>query len=178
MFVDSLELLWVSKVKPERKLNDTNVCQSLSDYCSYSVLRHSSSDFKKMGQRIFVFIIGGATRSEVREEAKERKAFTAVDIWMMTSSYCNCLCFQLKVCHKLTTKLKREVILGSTSLDDPPQFITVSKSHTYFDTTEFWQTINPPSQSISSCVPQKLKLLAANELSIDDLQIWESWSNL
>ncbi|CAH8391599.1 unnamed protein product [Eruca vesicaria subsp. sativa] len=64
-----------------------------------------------MGQRIFVFIVGGATRSE------------------------------LKVCHKLTTKLKREVILGSTSLDDPLQFIT------------------------------KLKLLTANELSIDDLQI-------
>ncbi|KAJ0229159.1 SNARE-interacting protein KEULE [Hirschfeldia incana] len=80
-------------------------------YSSDSVLRHSSSDFKKMGQRIFVFIVGGATRSE------------------------------LKVCHKLTTKLKREVILGSTSLDDPPQFIT------------------------------KLKLLTANELSIDDLQI-------
>ncbi|KAL0884850.1 hypothetical protein Bca101_008831 [Brassica carinata] len=80
-------------------------------YSSDSVLRHASSDFRKMGQRIFVFIVGGATRSE------------------------------LKVCHKLTTKLKREVILGSTSLDDPPQFIT------------------------------KLKLLSANELSIDDLQI-------
>jgi hypothetical protein len=33
---------------------------------SDSVLRHASSDFKKMGQRIFVFVIGGATRSEVR----------------------------------------------------------------------------------------------------------------
>ena len=32
---------------------------------------------------------------------------------------------QLRVVHKLTTKLKREVILGSSSLDDPPQFITV-----------------------------------------------------
>ena len=32
---------------------------------SDSVLRHASSDFKKMGQRIFVFIVGGATRSEV-----------------------------------------------------------------------------------------------------------------
>ncbi|KAJ6426721.1 hypothetical protein OIU84_022335 [Salix udensis] len=70
-----------------------------------------SSDFKKMGQRIFVFIVGGATRSELR------------------------------VCHKLTSKLQREVILGSSSLDDPPQFIT------------------------------KLKLLTANELSLDDLQI-------
>lgn len=34
--------------------------------------------------------------------------------------------FQLRVCHKLTNKLKREVVLGSSSLDDPPQFITVS----------------------------------------------------
>ncbi|CAN1333122.1 SNARE-interacting protein KEULE [Linum perenne] len=78
---------------------------------SDSVLRHASSDFKKMGRRIFVFIVGGATRSELR------------------------------ACHKLTTKLQREVVLGSTSLDDPPQFIT------------------------------KLKLLTANELSLDDLDI-------
>lgn len=34
--------------------------------CSDSVLRNTSSDFKKMGPRIFVFIIGGATRSEVK----------------------------------------------------------------------------------------------------------------
>ncbi|KAL5721457.1 STXBP unc-18 S1 [Ranunculus cassubicifolius] len=66
-------------------------------YSSDSILRHASSDFKRMGQRIFVFIIGGATRSELR------------------------------VCHKLTTKLKREVILGSSSIDDPPQFITKLK---------------------------------------------------
>ncbi|XP_062102663.1 SNARE-interacting protein KEULE-like isoform X2 [Humulus lupulus] len=52
-----------------------------------------SNDSKKMGQRIFVFIVGGATRSELR------------------------------VCHKLTSKLKREVVLGSTSLDDPLEFI-------------------------------------------------------
>ncbi|KAA8522289.1 hypothetical protein F0562_012962 [Nyssa sinensis] len=80
-------------------------------YSSDSILRHASSDFKKMGQRIFVFIVGGATRSELR------------------------------VCHKLSTKLKREIVLGSSSLDDPPQFIT------------------------------KLKLLTADELSLDDLQI-------
>nr|CAD1835546.1 unnamed protein product [Ananas comosus var. bracteatus] len=48
---------------------------------------------------------------------------------------------ELRVVHKLTTKLKREIILGSSSLDDPPQFIT------------------------------KLKLLSAQELSLDDLQI-------
>ncbi|KAF5954417.1 hypothetical protein HYC85_007273 [Camellia sinensis] len=65
-------------------------------YSSDSILRHASSDFKKMGQRIFVFIVGGATRSELR------------------------------VCHKLTAKLNREVVLGSSSLDDPPQFITNS----------------------------------------------------
>ncbi|KAG1347618.1 hypothetical protein COCNU_06G014470 [Cocos nucifera] len=63
---------------------------------SDSVPRHASGDFKKMGPRIFIFIIGGATRSELR------------------------------AVHKLTSKLKREVILGSSSLDDPPQFITVS----------------------------------------------------
>ncbi|PSS11490.1 SNARE-interacting protein like [Actinidia chinensis var. chinensis] len=80
-------------------------------YSSDSILRHASSDFKKMGQRIFIFIVGGATRSELR------------------------------VCHKLTTKLKREIVLGSSSLDDPVQFIT------------------------------KLKLMTASELSLDDLQI-------
>ncbi|KAJ4706289.1 SNARE-interacting protein KEULE [Melia azedarach] len=80
-------------------------------YSSDSILKHVSGDSKKMGQRIFVFIVGGATRSELR------------------------------VCHKLTAKLHREVVLGSTSLDDPPQFIT------------------------------KLKLLTAHELSLDDLQI-------
>ena len=35
------------------------------------------------------------------------------------------VCGQLRVCHKLTAKLKREVILGSTSLDDPSQYISV-----------------------------------------------------
>ncbi|PQQ19928.1 SNARE-interacting protein KEULE [Prunus yedoensis var. nudiflora] len=80
-------------------------------YSSDSVLRHASSDFKKMGQRIFVVIVGGATRSELR------------------------------VCHKLTTKLRREVVLGSSCLDDPAPFIT------------------------------KLKMMTANELSLDDLQI-------
>ncbi|KAK2379263.1 secretory 1A [Trifolium repens] len=66
-------------------------------YSSDSTLKNVTSDFKKMGKRIFVFIIGGATRSELR------------------------------VCHKLTTKLKREVILGTTSMDDPPQYLTKLK---------------------------------------------------
>ncbi|KAL6640269.1 hypothetical protein ACP70R_022118 [Stipagrostis hirtigluma subsp. patula] len=80
-------------------------------YSSDSVLRHASSDFKRLGQRIFVFVIGGATRSELR------------------------------AAHKLTSKLKREIILGSSSLDDPPQFIT------------------------------KLKMMSAEELTLDELQI-------
>ncbi|XP_039052010.1 SNARE-interacting protein KEULE-like [Hibiscus syriacus] len=75
-----------------------------------SILRHSSSDFK-FSKRIFVFIVGRATR------------------------------FELRACHKLRGKLNREVILGSTSLDYPLQFIT------------------------------KMKQLTAHELSLDDLQI-------
>ncbi|CAN6466579.1 unnamed protein product [Victoria cruziana] len=85
--------------------------QSDDGYSSDSILRHGSSDFKRMGKRIFVFVIGGATRSE--------------------------LC----AIHKLTNELSREVILGSSSLDDPPEFIT------------------------------KMKLLSSQELSLDDLQI-------
>ncbi|CAN0921437.1 SNARE-interacting protein KEULE [Linum grandiflorum] len=65
------------------------VCVVVSD----SVLKNAVLDPKKMGQRIFVFIIGGATRSELR------------------------------VCHKLTAKLRREVVLGCTSLDDPQIYL-------------------------------------------------------
>lgn len=32
---------------------------------SDSVLKAATIDFKKMGQRVFIFIVGGATRSEV-----------------------------------------------------------------------------------------------------------------
>ncbi|EPS71834.1 hypothetical protein M569_02925, partial [Genlisea aurea] len=65
-------------------------------YSSDSVLRNgaASTELKKMGRRVFVFIVGGATRSELR------------------------------VCHKLTAKLRREVVLGTTSIDNPPQYIT------------------------------------------------------
>ncbi|XP_057980195.1 SNARE-interacting protein KEULE-like isoform X3 [Malania oleifera] len=81
------------------------------DGCSSdSILKTAANDYKKMGQRIFVFIIGGATRSELR------------------------------VCHKLTTKLRREIVLGSSSFDDPPQYVT------------------------------KLKLLSEKELSLDSLK--------
>lgn len=72
--------------------------QHSDDGCgSDSVLNNATNDLRKMGQRIFIFIIGGTTRSEIR------------------------------VCHKLTTKLRREVVLGTTSVDDPPQYITKLK---------------------------------------------------
>ncbi|KAK9949943.1 hypothetical protein M0R45_005451 [Rubus argutus] len=67
------------------------------------ISRYASSDFKKMGKRIFVVIVGGATRSELR------------------------------VCHQLTSKLKREVVLGSSSLDDPATFVTKLKMITADD---------------------------------------------
>ncbi|KAL8170610.1 hypothetical protein V2J09_022414 [Rumex salicifolius] len=66
-------------------------------YASDSMLRRTSSDVRRVGQRIFIFIVGGATRSELR------------------------------ACHKLTTKLNREIILGASSIDDPHQFITKLK---------------------------------------------------
>ncbi|KAJ4727123.1 SNARE-interacting protein KEULE [Melia azedarach] len=64
---------------------------------SDSILKHASADLRKMGQRIFVFIIGGATRSELRS------------------------------CYKLTAKLRREVVLGSTSFDDPQEYVSKLK---------------------------------------------------
>jgi len=93
-------------------------------FFSDSTLKNVTSDFKKMGKRIFVFIIGGATRSEVKFDKELLHPY---------SGCCNCspilwyyyFYFQLRVCHKLTTKLKREVILGTTSMDDPPMYLTV-----------------------------------------------------
>ncbi|KAL8263511.1 hypothetical protein R6Q59_021641 [Mikania micrantha] len=70
---------------------------SVDGHSSNPDVINTSTHFKNMGQRLFVFIIGGATRSELR------------------------------VCHKLTAKLKREVILGSTSIDDPTQYISKIK---------------------------------------------------
>ncbi|KAM1019158.1 hypothetical protein FF1_040570 [Malus domestica] len=98
-------------MRSRRTANWGRARHSDDGYSSDSVLRGSSTDFKKMGQRIFVFMIGGATRSELR------------------------------VCHKLTTKLRREVILGTTGLIEPPQYIT------------------------------KLKLLSEKELAMDGLGI-------
>lgn len=80
-------------------------------YSSDSVLKHASSDMRKLGRRLFIFVVGGATRSELR------------------------------AVHKLSSKLQREIILGSSSLDDPANFIT------------------------------KLKMMSTEQLSLDDLQI-------
>lgn len=78
---------------------------------------------------------------------------------------------QLRVCHKLTTKLKREVVLGSTSIDDPPQFITVIDFNSKFYLTVLPTSPYQPCLKVSLLL-QKLKMLsAAQELSIDDLQI-------
>ncbi|XP_031269702.1 protein transport Sec1a [Pistacia vera] len=71
--------------------------QSDDESFSSDSLLKQAPDIRKMGQRIFIFIIGGATRSELR------------------------------ICHKLTTKLMREVVLGSTSFDDPPVHLTKLK---------------------------------------------------
>nr|XP_043613092.1 SNARE-interacting protein KEULE-like [Erigeron canadensis] len=88
-------------------------------YTSDSVLRQTTSEFRKMGKRIFVFIVGGATRSELR------------------------------VCHELTLKLRREVILGSSSLDDPAQFV----------------------EKLKSLTPTENENENENEISLDDLEI-------
>lgn len=79
---------------------------------SDSALRHAYSDPKISGKRIFIFVVGGATRSELR------------------------------AVHKLTGQLRREVVLGTTSLDEPHEFLT------------------------------KLKVLSVlDEVSLDDLEI-------
>ncbi|KAK4578564.1 hypothetical protein RGQ29_028598 [Quercus rubra] len=98
-------------MRSRRTTNWARPRNSDDGFSSDSILRSASNEFKKMGQRIFVFIIGGATRSELR------------------------------VCHKLTTKLRREVVLGSSSIDDPLLYIT------------------------------KLKLVSERELSVDNLKI-------
>ncbi|KAK7260236.1 hypothetical protein RIF29_26119 [Crotalaria pallida] len=84
-------------MRSRRTANWARPRSSDDGYSSDSTLKNVTADFKKMGKRIFVFIIGGATRSELR------------------------------VCHKLTTKLRREIILGSSCIDDPPQYLTKLK---------------------------------------------------
>lgn len=77
-------------------------------YSSDSVLKHAVSDHHKIsGKRIFVFIIGGMTRSELR------------------------------VAHKLTPQLRREVVIGSTNIGDPHQFIRKIKNLSKLDIDDF-----------------------------------------
>ncbi|KAG0585407.1 hypothetical protein KC19_2G009300 [Ceratodon purpureus] len=76
-------------------------------YSSDSVLRHAVSDPKINGKRIFVFIIGGMTRSELR------------------------------VAHKLTPQLRREVVVGSTNIGDPHQFIRKMQNLSRLDIDDF-----------------------------------------
>ncbi|KAL8111413.1 protein transport Sec1a-like [Apium graveolens] len=85
-------------MRSRRTANWAKPRNSDDGYSSDSVLGGASNDFKMMGQRIFIFIVGGATRSELR------------------------------VCHKLTTKLRREIVLGSTSVDDPSHYIAKLKN--------------------------------------------------
>lgn len=100
---------------------------------SDSVLKHAVSDHPKIsGKRIFVFIIGGMTRSEVSTfmgkssrlgqimHASFRALFSGL------KSIHRGLDLQLRVAHKLTPQLRREVVIGSTNIGDPHQFIRVS----------------------------------------------------
>uniref|UniRef100_M4FCJ3 Uncharacterized protein n=1 Tax=Brassica campestris TaxID=3711 RepID=M4FCJ3_BRACM len=97
LFYSSPQSLSASPVLPHSRRTPSWARRHISDdgYFSDSVLGRTSSAFKKKGQRIFVFIVGGATISEVL------------------------------ACHKLTEKLDREVILGSSSFLNPHTFLTV-----------------------------------------------------
>ncbi|KAL3694828.1 hypothetical protein R1sor_008479 [Riccia sorocarpa] len=68
-----------------------------------SVERSSSQSKKPMGKRIFIFVIGGITRSELR------------------------------IAHKLTAQLRREVVIGCSSVDSPQQFIRKLKGLSNLD---------------------------------------------
>ncbi|WZZ41308.1 hypothetical protein YC2023_037567 [Brassica napus] len=98
-FYSSSQSPSASPVLPHSRRTPSWARRHLSDdgYFSDSVLGRASSCIKKKGRRIFVFIVGGATRSELR------------------------------ACHKLTEKLDREIILGSSSFLDPHTFLTKMK---------------------------------------------------
>ncbi|KAL2632868.1 hypothetical protein R1flu_004347 [Riccia fluitans] len=68
--------------------------------------RSSNHSRKPMGKRIFVFVIGGITRSELR------------------------------IAHKLTAQLRREVVIGCSSVDSPQQFIRKMKGLSSLDDVE------------------------------------------
>ncbi|XP_024530401.1 SNARE-interacting protein KEULE [Selaginella moellendorffii] len=77
-------------------------------YSSDSVLKSALSDPKMItGKRIFVFVVSGITHSELR------------------------------AAHKLSSQLKREVVLGSTCIDDPHQFVAKVKTLNDMDIMDF-----------------------------------------
>ncbi|KAJ4851110.1 hypothetical protein Tsubulata_022082 [Turnera subulata] len=91
---------------------------------------------------------GGLSKNEypfvnniIRVELPKGKVvpFTQYIFWKLMT--CKNIYCQLRACYKLTSKLGREVILGSSGLDDPKQFIT------------------------------KLKPLSVREIPLEDLQI-------
>ncbi len=99
---------------------------------SDSVLKTAVSDPKINGKRIFVFIIGGMTRSEVCPISAGLLESMLKIISILAGAWVFFLTQvmvwpnpQLRVAHKLTPQLKREVVLGSTNLDDPKKFIRV-----------------------------------------------------
>lgn len=68
------------------------------------MLKSASTDFKKLGQRIFVFIIGGATRSEVYIQNKSD---------LMSELM---LCFFIKYCVNIGQKESEHNFLTAPSL--------------------------------------------------------------
>lgn len=99
---------------------------------SDSVLKHAVTDHPKIsGKRIFVFVIGGMTRSEVstfvgKSSRLGRIMHTSFRALFGTKSIHRGLDLQLRVAHKLTPQLRREVVIGATNIGDPHQFIRVS----------------------------------------------------
>lgn len=102
-------------------------CSSAA-FCSDSILKHASADLRKMGQRIFVFIIGGATRSEVKSPLVFMLIPCCIFNLPETKFFVD-VAGQLRSCYKLTAKLRREVVLGSTSFDDPQEYVSVTNAY-------------------------------------------------
>eukprot|EP00850_Spirogloea_muscicola_P013019 SM000086S23071 [mRNA] locus=s86:483162:489967:+ [translate_table: standard] len=91
---------WASKSKSsdDSSSNDSSRSTSASS-------RTTAPELLPSGRRLFVFVIGGMTRSEVATSSSGQ-------------------CFPLRAAHKMSAQLQREVIFGSTTLDDPHKFIT------------------------------------------------------
>lgn len=79
----------------------------------------------------FLFLLS-AELPDLRFDKRTNKWAYDFYIFFGLPDQINCFGPQLRVCHKLTGKLKREVILGSSSLEDPAQFITVIKPSLFF----------------------------------------------